>query len=608
MIKLTAPLLLALSFFPSAHALAADHTENKAEGSILTKNKNTNTESVKLKPKFPISIDTQDSEIKDMIEEHLPLITQQQEEVLDKEQVGFLAEEAPDNVKTMLRSKGYFSSKVSLTEKDGAYTVHITPGPRTKIANVGVAILGDILSDGNLAEYYRNAMENWQQPVGSDFDQDSWENSKTSVLGAVTRKGYPLAKLGNTRAAVNPDTATADLNVVVDSGRPIAFGDFEITGTQRYPEQIVSGLARFQPGMPYDLDLLLDFQQALEQNGHYSGASVQADFDRLQGDRVPVKVSVTEVKRHKLETGIRLDSKYGLGGKIAYDYYNLFNKGYIGSVVWDMDKYETTLAAGISQPRNYRGKYWTSNVSYNRSTTQNLEKRAFSSGIWYVRDRAGIDARLGAEFLAEGRKIPGSDVDLGNSHATMLTVSWKRQLLNNALHPENGYYLDGKIGTTLGTFLSSTALIRASARAGYFFTPENKKLGTFIIRGQAGYTVARDNADVPSGLMFRSGGASSVRGYELDSIGLAGPNGSVLPERALLVGSLEYQLPFTRTLSGAVFHDMGDAAANFKRMELKHGSGLGVRWFSPLAPFSFDIAYGHSDKKIRWHISLGTRF
>ena len=608
MIKLPAPLLLALSFFPSVHALAADHTENKAEGSILTKNKNTNTESVKLKPKFPISIDTQDSEIKDMIEEHLPLITQQQEEVLDKEQVGFLAEEAPDNVKTMLRSKGYFSSKVSLTEKDGAYTVHITPGPRTKIANVGVAILGDILSDGNLAEYYRNAMENWQQPVGSDFDQDSWENSKTSVLGAVTRKGYPLAKLGNTRAAVNPDTATADLNVVVDSGRPILFGNFEITGTQRYPEQIVSGLARFQPGMPYDLDLLLDFQQALEQNGHYSGASVQADFDRLQGDRVPVKVSVTEVKRHKLETGIRLDSEYGLGGKIAYDYYNLFNKGYIGSVVWDMDKYETTLAAGISQPRNYRGKYWTSNVSYNRSTTQNLEKRAFSSGIWYVRDRAGIDARLGAEFLAEGRKIPGSDVDLGNSHATMLTVSWKRQLLNNALHPENGYYLDGKIGTTLGTFLSSTALIRASARAGYFFTPENKKLGTFIIRGQAGYTVARDNADVPSGLMFRSGGASSVRGYELDSIGLAGPNGSVLPERALLVGSLEYQLPFTRTLSGAVFHDMGDAAANFKRMELKHGSGLGVRWFSPLAPFSFDIAYGHSDKKIRWHISLGTRF
>ena len=142
----------------------------------------------------------------------------------------------------------------------------------------------------------------------------------------------------------------------------------------------------------------------------------------------------------------------------------------------------------------------------------------------------------------------------------------------------------------------------------YFFTPENKKLGTFIVRGQAGYVYAREGEEVPSSLMFRTGGATSVRGYELDSIGLAGPNGSVLPQRALVVGSLEYQFPVTKSFSGAIFHDVGDAASNFKHMTLKHGTGLGVRWFSPVAPFSFDIAYGHHDKKIRWHISLGTRF
>ncbi|EEG32760.1 outer membrane protein, OMP85 family [Neisseria flavescens NRL30031/H210] len=190
----------------------------------------------------------------------------------------------------------------------------------------------------------------------------------------------------------------------------------------------------------------------------------------------------------------------------------------------------------------------------------------------------------------------------------MLTASWKRQSIETELHPQNGYYLDGKIGATLGKFLSSTQMARATARAGYFFTPENKKLGTFIVRGQAGYVYAREGEEVPSGLMFRTGGATSVRGYELDSIGLAGPNGSILPQRALVVGSLEYQFPVTKSFSGAIFHDVGDAASNFKHMTLKHGTGLGVRWFSPVAPFSFDIAYGHHDKKIRWHISLGTRF
>ena len=612
MTRLTSPILIASLALAYGHAAAADLPRAEDYEPIPGFKQGGQSEQAakagKLTPKFPVKIETKNSEVKSMLEEYLPLITQQQDEELDKEQVGFLAEETPDNVKTMLKTKGYFNGNVNVQDNGSSYTVAVNPGPRTKIDNVSVAILGDILSDNNLAEYYQKAMANWQQPVGEYFDQDGWSGSKTSVLSAVTRKKYPLAKLSNSQATVNPNNNTADLNVTVESNRPIYFGDFEITGTRRYPENVVAGLARFKPGAPYDLDLLLDFQQALEQNGHYSGASVQADFDRLQGDRVPVKVNVTEVKRHKLETGIRYDSEYGLGGRIGYDYYNLFNKGYIGSVVWDMDKYETTLAAGISQPRNSEGKYWTTNTSYNRSTTQNLEKRALTSGIWRVRDRNGIESRLGIEFITEDRKVPNTNYDLGRSHATMLTASWKRQNIETELRPENGYYLDGKIGATLGNFLSSTTMARATARAGYFYTPENKKLGTFIVRGQAGYVYAREGEDVPSSLMFRTGGASSVRGYELDSIGLAGPNNSVLPDRALLVGSLEYQFPITKSVSGAVFHDVGDAAGNFKRMSMKHGTGLGVRWFSPVAPFSFDVAYGHQDKKLRWHISLGTRF
>ena len=611
MTRLTSPILIASLALAYGHAAAADLPRAEDYEPILGFKQGGQSEQAakagKLTPKFPVKIETKNSEVKSMLEEYLPLITQQQDEELDKEQVGFLAEETPDNVKTMLKTKGYFNGSVNVQDNGSSYTVAVNPGPRTKIDNVSVAILGDILSDNNLAEYYQKAMLNWQQPVGEYFDQDGWSGSKTSVLSAVTRKKYPLAKLSNTQATVNPNNNTADLNVTVESNRPIYFGDFEITGTRRYPENVVAGLARFKPGAPYDLDLLLDFQQALEQNGHYSGASVQADFDRLQGDRVPVKVNVTEVKRHKLETGVRYDSEYGLGGRIGYDYYNLFNKGYIGSVVWDMDKYETTLAAGISQPRNSEGKYWTTNTSYNRSTTQNLEKRALTSGIWRVRDRNGIESRIGIEYVEDLSKIPDAKVYLGRSFATMLTASWKKQNISTQLRPENGYYLDIKGGTTLGSLFSSS-MQRVAGSAGYYFTPENKKIGTFVTRGQIGFVNAKDDSDTPAILRFRTGGATSVRGYELDSIGREGPSGAILPERALAVASAEYQYPINKTFSAAIFHDMGGTAHSFRDMALKHGTGIGVRWFSPVAPFSFDIAYGHQDKKIRWHISLGTRF
>lgn len=571
-------------------------------------NKKTEDGAAALTPKFPVTVEAAPADVKEMIETHLPLITQQQEEVLDEEQMEFLAEEAPEQVLTMLKTKGYFNARVTVSRQGAGYLVKVESGAQTTTGNVSVAILGDVLQDENLGAYYRSALENWALPVGSVFNQDDWSSSKTSVLSAVRRKKYPLAEFSSTRALVDPAKRSADLSVAVESGKPVYFGELEISGTKRYPESVVRGLAQFAPGSPYDLDKLLDYQQALEQDSHYSGASVQADFDRLDGDRVPVKVTVSEMKRQKLELGVRFDSEYGLGGSFGYDHYNLFGRGYTGSAVVNADRYEQTVAAGISQPRNSRGRYWTSSVSYNRKTTQKLETETITAGLWRVRDRNGIESRLGIEYVEDKSKIPDAKINLGRSFATMLTASWKKQSIETLLHPENGYFLDIKGGTTLGSLMSSSSMQRIAARAGYYFTPENKKIGTFVARGQIGFVNASDSSDTPAVLRFRTGGATSVRGYELDSIGLAGPSGSVLPARALAVASAEYQFPINKSFSAALFHDMGDAAHSFQDMKLKHGTGIGVRWFSPVAPFSFDIAYGHQDKKIRWHISLGTRF
>ena len=328
-----------------------------------------------LKLKYPVRIEAQPADVKEMLQEHLPLITQQLEEELDAEQMEFLAEEAPEQVLTMLKTKGYFNGKVTVSRKGIGYLVSVDSGPKTKIDNVSVAILGDVLQDENLGAYYRSAMENWSLPVGATFSQEEWSGSKSSVLSAVRRKKYPLAEFSSTQATVDPTKHQADLSVSVDSGRPIYFGEFEISGNKRYPAGVVRGLAQFDTGSPYDLDKLLDYQQALEQDSHYSGASVQADFDRLEGDRVPVKVTVSEMKKHKLELGLSYDSEYGLGGKFGYDYYNLFNKGYTGSFVASGDKYEQTVALGVSQPRQKNGHYWTSSLAYNRKTTQKLDGR-----------------------------------------------------------------------------------------------------------------------------------------------------------------------------------------------------------------------------------------
>ena len=95
-----------------------------------------------LKQKYPVRIEAQPADVKEMLQEHLPLITQQLEEELDAEQMEFLAEETPEQVLTMLKTKGYFNGKVTVSRKGMGYLVSVDSGPQTKIDNVSVAILG----------------------------------------------------------------------------------------------------------------------------------------------------------------------------------------------------------------------------------------------------------------------------------------------------------------------------------------------------------------------------------------------------------------------------------------------------------------------------------
>ncbi len=572
-----------------------------------------------LTPKYPIQVNTERAEITQLLEQHLPVISYQKREEMDDEQISYLIEDTPKDVQNLVRTEGYFNAKTRIAPQPDTkgYEVNVALGEQTVIDNVNVAIIGDVLQDDKLATYYKQAFTGWKLPVGATFRQEDWSASKVSVLSAVTRKKYPLARLAKTQATINPNTQKADLNVLVDSHQPIYFGEMEITGHQRYPQSVISGLADFKAGDDYDLDKLLDYQQALENDSHYSGASVQADFDAMVDNRVPVKVQVSEVKRQKVEAGLRFDSEYGLGGQLGYDHYNLFNRGYIGSISIEADKYQTITGIGISQPRDAKGRYFTSNLTYDRSTTQSLEKRAISTGIWHVQDKNDTEWRFGLEFLGEDTRVPDTNIELGRSFATMITAQWKKQNLETQMRPQNGYYADVKLGSTLGKLGSSAMMARGLAKGAYYFTPENTRLGTIVARGNIGYVYTNeDNANgmVPTSLMFRTGGASTVRGYELDSIGLNIPNSStVLPDRAMAVASFEYQYPIQKKLAGqefavALFHDVGGVSRTFQNIQWKHGTGLGLRWFSPIAPFSFDFAYGHQDKKLRWHISLGTRF
>ena len=124
----------------------------------------------------------------------------------------------------------------------------------------------------------------------------------------------------------------------------------------------------------------------------------------------------------------------------------------------------------------------------------------------------------------------------------------------------------------------------------------------------AGWTIKDDFSDLPFSVRYFAGGDGSVRGYDYKSLGPTDDDGDVVGGANKLVGSIEFDAQIYGNWSAAVFADSGNAFNSFRTMSLKTSVGTGIRWYSPLGPVRFDVAFPlDSDASDSWriHISLG---
>ena len=127
------------------------------------------------------------------------------------------------------------------------------------------------------------------------------------------------------------------------------------------------------------------------------------------------------------------------------------------------------------------------------------------------------------------------------------------------------------------------------------------------VRAEGGAVLAGSRDGVPSTLLFRTGGATTVRGYDFESLGV--PDGSaIVPGRYYGVASVD-AIHWVDELWGlAAFVDAGNAVDSLSGARLALGYGVGARVRTPLGPFRLDVAYGQDVHTVRVHFSVGLTF
>jgi len=595
-------------------------------------------------------------QLEELLEENLDLMRWRGNSRVDLEQLQRLVKEAPEQVRKLIATEGYYSPKVSAgLDTGGAQPVArviVDPGEPVTVGDIDLVLQGFAPFGEGGAPFDAAALRNrWSMPVGTRFRMGDWEDAKRGLLRDVAQTRFPRARLVETSATVDPDSRRALLRVVLDSGPEMRFGELRIRGLKRYPPTVITNLNKINPGDEYSEAALQALQSRVQDTGYFSSVEVSVDMRAVLAAEIkdikddddddanpatpaapatstaapaagsapaeavaattpangagpttlPVVIRVTENKQKNVEAGLGFSTDTGARAQLGYDDLNVFGKRFKSDLIYEQRR------------QTVRGEFFwpTTAKGYNDSVSAGVEREDLRGEITTLASIAArrawgsplLERSLTLEVLAEKREVQGLEPTYTRS--IPLTYSITRRKLDSLIQPTNGYVLNAQVGGAVLPILTDEKFLRGYLR-GIGYKPLGEK-GTLVVRAELGAVVSKDKLGVPSTFLFRAGGDQSVRGYGYQELGVQ-ENGATVGGKVLATASAEYQYWFKPPWGAAVFYDVGNAADSFGAINPKSGYGVGARWRSPVGPINVDLAYGHAVRKARLHFSLGFTF
>ena len=577
--------------------------------------------------KYTVRIDAP-GDLKELLEDNLDLQRFRDSPRMTREQLFRLVRAAPEQIRTLVSTSGYYTPEVSVTFDRNAtpavVDVKVVPGEPVRVGETDLVLEGFAPNPEQPADKQFDATAlkaSWPLKKGTVFRQDEWEGAKRAILRQVVQTRYPRAQLTDSRATVDPEEHTANLRVVLDSGPEMRFGELRIEGLKRYPDTVVRNLNAIKPGDYYSEAALQAYQSKLQDTGYFASVEVSADLSAVLDQQLataegepaapsttaasmeplPLLVRVTENKRKNVSAGVGISTNTGNRASVTYDDLQVFGLRMKSALTLETKK--QTAKTDLYFPITPEG--------YNHSIGLTYERSDIAGEVTAVSSIAGkrawgtplLERSFTLELLSETKSVGAIPKVTSKSLPLTYAVTWRR--LDNLLLPTKGYAINAQIGGAVLPVLTDEKFVRGYLR-GVYYKPFGAS-SNIILRAEAGALGSGSKNGVPSVFLFRAGGDQSVRGYAYQELGVK-EGDATIGGRYLATASAEYQYWFKPTWGAAVFYDAGNAGDRVKDLHPKSGYGVGARWKSPVGPLNVDVAYGHAVQKYRLHFSLGFTF
>jgi translocation and assembly module TamA len=544
--------------------------------------------------------------LRDTLSSSVDLIRWQTYDEMTRSLFDALVRQARDQAQEAAATEGYFSATIDIgvdrASTPWTVTMRATPGAQARVTAATIVFEGAASTDDTGADAIAKVRREWKLPVGAPFRQPAWIDAKEQAVNTLAANAYAAARLAASEAAIDPDASTAELAVTLDSGPVFRVGDLEIQGLSRYTDDLVRNYRSARPGDRYSLADLDQFVRRLNGTGYFASVHAAIDTDPAKADDAPIHVSVIEAPPKRLEAGLGYSTDTAFRGNVSYRDVDVGGRALQMYADARVESKLQNASLRFVQPPARNG--WSPSV-FTRIERTDINSLVTQTAVAGTR-MSSLDERnqwqYGAAFFWDRQEPFGQPAN--DSHALYVDVErgWRR--VDNLASPTQGFSVLAQAGAGIPG-VSTRGFGRAVVRSA-FFQPLSPQW-SLSARAEGGAVFAGSRTDIPSALLFRTGGDTTVRGYAFESLGLKSGD-AVLPVRYYYATSVEATRWIGDAWGIAAFVDAGNAFDDTSDARPAFGYGVGARVRTPIGPFRLDLAYGQESRQVRLHFSVGVAF
>jgi len=544
-----------------------------------------------------------------------------------------------DRLRQLYRNNGYYQARVfhdiELPTKgnDLRIVVYVEEGAAVYVEAVSVSLRGEPLPDDARERLLT------QLPIKRDdrFTQAAYERAYSDLRTYYREHGFARVTVRRS-AQVDVPRGTVSVRYEVDSGPTCVFGAVHIEGA-RDPD-VVRREVPFEPGQPFKQSVIERTRGNLVALRIFS--SVRVDEDKTNDPTVDVRIRVAAGASREVRLGVGYDTEEQIRVLAAWRDYNFFGGARQLGFTARASFLRRTIAADFLQPHfpgpNDRVRLLLSEEQEDEDPYTNdrsrlaprIEWQALPNVTPYASYRVEYDSLSNVNPVI-ARVFPDIVPRNGILSGLAFGVDWNAT--DDLIDPSRGWAGSAAV-EPVGSFLGGKfGFLRLTAEGRRYQPLVHGFLGALRLRLGAADPMGGSD-DIPVFERFYAGGINSVRGYERRHVGpLAcdfdkNPLGAVdaaacrarghndpIGGRTLVEGSAELRHPITEKIGGAVFLDGGQVSLHtfdFPFDDLRYGTGVGVRYKSPVGPLRLDLGFPiqrpAGDASWQVHVSIGQTF